>query len=199
MIQNRFLKALLCLLALLAVGTYVVVREALEIPEDYSPPAPPSRQEAEQAEQAVEDFTHVLRDRSSRPFGTRQPFTRSLTETEINDYLASHPEMLSAGPPVEGLKVDLLPGQVRLAGVVLYAGRKLHLRATGTVSIPDGRTPQFAPSEIKSGKLPLAGPVREKLCQKLEGTLSAARLPDNVHVRSLEITDDSVLIYGDRY
>ena len=122
-----------------------------------------------------------------------------MTEKELNDYLASHPETLSAGPPVEGLTVDLLPGRMRAAGVVLYEGRRLHLRATGTLSVPDGRTPEFTPSEIRVGNLPLAGPVREKLCEKLEESLSAARLPDNVHVRSLEITDDSVLIYGDRY
>ena len=84
-------------------------------------------------------------------------------------------------------------------GMVSYRGRRAFLDAAGTFSFAGGRTPRFVVSEVKVGRVTVTGPLRDRLCKALEGRLSQLPLPEHVHVRSLEITDDSVIIYGDRY
>ena len=83
--------------------------------------------------------------------------------------------------------------------VASYEGRRVHLDVSGTFSFANGRSPKFVVSELRMGRVPVVGTLRERLCQEIDERLAEALLPGHVHVRRLEITDDSVIIYGDRY
>jgi len=186
-------------IVLLVVAVAVVGTLALSPPPEPDPIAavPPSQLAAGRA-RVEKAIAQVRQAPSSAAAEAQRSFSISLTDRDLNAFLATDPRMLHAMAKrgVEWARVKLGDGQVTMVALARVRRRRITATITGTLAPSSGGRILFLPTAISVGRLGLPGLLESRVAAEIQ-----RRLPDEAYrvrgeVSRVEVTPGHLLVEG---
>lgn len=186
-------------IVLLMVAVAVVGTLALSPPPEPDPIAavPPSQLAAGRA-RVEKAIAQVRQPPSSAAAEAQRSFSISLTDRDLNAFLATDPRMLHAMAKrgVEWARVKLGDGQVTMVALARVGRRRITATITGTLAPSGGGRILFLPTAISVGRLGLPGLLESRVAAEIQ-----RRLPDEAYrvrgeVSRVEVTPGRLLVEG---